>query len=182
MVAVCAVVTVDAAAVNPALVVAACTETFAGTATAASLLDRLTIAPPLGAAADNVTVHAVDAAPVSEELAHEIALSDGGTGGFSCKVRFFDPVVVAAMSFTDLALLTDAMTALKAALDVSLATMIEAGTTTAPSLLERRTSIEFSATPSIVTTQLSVPAPVIVVFAQLMLYGINPVCPRINST
>ena len=50
-VAACAVVTDETEAVNAALVALAATVTVAGTLTAALLLDRLTLNPPLGATA-----------------------------------------------------------------------------------------------------------------------------------
>jgi hypothetical protein len=48
-------------ALNVAVVAAAATVTEAGTASAALLLERVTLAPPDGAAALRVTVHALDA-------------------------------------------------------------------------------------------------------------------------
>jgi hypothetical protein len=64
----CAVLTALAAAVKFALLVPAGICTLAGTATAASLLSRLTFNPPDGALPFNVTVQPSVAAPVSEEL------------------------------------------------------------------------------------------------------------------
>jgi hypothetical protein len=83
-VAVCAVVTADAVAVKAALVAPAATVTDAGTFTDELLLDRLTVEPPLDAAAVSVTVQASVAAPVSEPAVHFTALSAAGTG-FSCR-------------------------------------------------------------------------------------------------
>ena len=71
----CAVVTADAVAVNDALVAPEATVTDAGTATAELLLASDTVIPLLGAAAVSVTVHASVAAPVSELLLHDTALS-----------------------------------------------------------------------------------------------------------
>jgi hypothetical protein len=49
--------------------------TVAGTETAASLLDKLTLKPPLGAAALSVTVQVSVADPVKEALPQERALN-----------------------------------------------------------------------------------------------------------
>src|SRR5665213_246232 len=74
-VTVCVVLTADTTAVKPALVAFGGTITVAGTVTAALLLDRLTIRPPLGAAALSVTVQASVPAPVSDALPHPSALN-----------------------------------------------------------------------------------------------------------
>jgi hypothetical protein len=71
----CALVTDETVAVNAALVALAATVTVAGTLTAALLLDRLTLSPPLGAAASSVTLHASLPDPVMDALLHESALS-----------------------------------------------------------------------------------------------------------
>ena len=63
-VAVCAVVTVVAEAVNLALAAPAVTVTVAGAVTVELLLDRLTVNPPLGAAALSATVQVSVPAPV----------------------------------------------------------------------------------------------------------------------
>jgi len=76
-VAVCGEVTVEAVAVNPALVALAGTVTAAGRLTALLLLARLTLIPPLGAAELSVTVQASVPAPVIDELLHVRLLSDG---------------------------------------------------------------------------------------------------------
>ena len=68
-VAVCAVVTVVAVAVKLALVAPAATVTVAGTVTAELLLARLTVNPPLGAAALSATVQLSVPAPVIVPLA-----------------------------------------------------------------------------------------------------------------
>ena len=68
-VAVCAVVTDDTAAVNPALVAPPGTSTEAGTATAALLLLNATVRPPDGAAAVNETVQTSLPVPLIEPLA-----------------------------------------------------------------------------------------------------------------
>ena len=64
----CAVVTEDTVAVNPALVAFAGTVTVAGTLTAALLLARLTLKPPLAAAAVSVTVQLSLPDPVMDAL------------------------------------------------------------------------------------------------------------------
>jgi hypothetical protein len=78
--AVCAVLTEATVAENPALVEFAGTATVPGTLTAALLLDRVTVVPPLGAAEDRVTVQASDPAPVIEPLLHERLLRVGCVG------------------------------------------------------------------------------------------------------
>ena len=75
----CAVVTDDTVAVNPALLALAGTTTVAGTVTAALLLVRPTLKPPLPAAAVNVTVHASLPDPVIDALLQESALRAPGT-------------------------------------------------------------------------------------------------------
>jgi len=70
-----AVVTDETVAVNAALVALAATVTVAGTVTAALLLERLTLSPPLGAAALNVTVQASVPDPVMDALPQERALN-----------------------------------------------------------------------------------------------------------
>jgi len=64
--------------VNPAVVAFAGTVTVAGTVTAALLLARLTLRPPLGAAADSVTVHASDPDPVMDPLLQESTFNAAG--------------------------------------------------------------------------------------------------------
>lgn len=71
----CAVATDATIAVNPALVALAGTVTVAGTETAASLLDRLTLRPPLGAADVRVTVQASIPEPVNDGFVQESALN-----------------------------------------------------------------------------------------------------------
>jgi hypothetical protein len=79
-VTVSAVVTEATVAVNPALVAPAATVTVAGTETAALLLAKLTLSPPLGAAEVKVTVQASAPAPVRDALLHESALNDDVVG------------------------------------------------------------------------------------------------------
>jgi hypothetical protein len=74
-VAFCVDPTADALAVKPALVAPAGTVTVAGTATAALLLDRPTLSPPVGAGAFRFTVHALFANPDTDALLHESELT-----------------------------------------------------------------------------------------------------------
>ena len=74
----CADVTDDTLAVNPALVAFAGTVTVAGTVTAALLLARLTLRPPLAAAALSVTVQLSLPDPVMDALLQVSALNAAG--------------------------------------------------------------------------------------------------------
>lgn len=65
-------------AVNGTLLALAGTVTVAGTVTAALLLDRLTLSPPLGAAAFSAAVQASVPDPVMDPLLQESALKAGG--------------------------------------------------------------------------------------------------------
>ena len=67
---VCEVLTLETIAAKLALVDPDGTETETGTLTAALLLARFTVTPPLGAAALNVTSHESDPAAIIDELAH----------------------------------------------------------------------------------------------------------------
>ena len=71
----CAVVTDETVAVKPALVAFAATVTVAGTVTAALLLTRLTLKPPLPAAAVSVTVQLSLPDPVIVALLQVSALN-----------------------------------------------------------------------------------------------------------
>ena len=73
-VAVCAEVTAETVAVNPALVAFAGTVTVAGTTTAELLLERATVTPPLAAGAVRLTVQASLPDPVRDALVQESAL------------------------------------------------------------------------------------------------------------
>jgi hypothetical protein len=77
IVAVCAEVTEETFAVNPALLAFAGTVTDGGTFTAELLLARFTLNPPVGAVALKATVHASVPDPAIEALAQETALRDG---------------------------------------------------------------------------------------------------------
>src|SRR5258708_5681061 len=74
----CAVVTDDTVAVNPALVVFAGTTSVAGTVTAPLLLARLTLRPPLPAAAASVTVQLSVPDAAMDTLLQENAFNTGG--------------------------------------------------------------------------------------------------------
>jgi hypothetical protein len=76
-VAVCAVLTEETVAVKVAVVAPAATVTEVGTVTAELLLARLTVKPPVGAAAFSVTVQLSVPAAVMELLAQLSALSTG---------------------------------------------------------------------------------------------------------
>ena len=82
----CAVVTDAMAAEKATLVALAGTVTVAGSVTAASLLERLTLCPPLPAAALRVTVQKSVPEPVIELLAQESALSVLGASGAAVPV------------------------------------------------------------------------------------------------
>ena len=75
MFAVCAVVTEATVAENVALFALAGTVTVGGTVTAASLLNSLTLNPPVGAGAVSVTVHASVPVPVNVEVVQASAMS-----------------------------------------------------------------------------------------------------------
>jgi hypothetical protein len=75
----CAVVTDGTVAVNAALVALAGTTTVAGTVTAALLLARLTLKPPLPGAAVSVTVQLSLPDSVIDALLQESALNAAGT-------------------------------------------------------------------------------------------------------
>lgn len=75
-VAVCAELTRDTIAVNPALAAFAGTVTVADTVTAALLLDGLTLSPLPGAGALNVNVQASVPDPVIDAVPQEIALNN----------------------------------------------------------------------------------------------------------
>ena len=75
----CAVVTEDTVAVNPALVALAGTTTVAGTVTAALLLVKPTLKPPLPAAALSVTVQVSLPEPVIDALLQDSPLKAADT-------------------------------------------------------------------------------------------------------
>ena len=94
-----AVATDETVAVNPALVAFAGTVKVAGTVTAVLMLDRLTLSPPLGAAAVSVTVQPSVPAPVMDPLLHDSALKTGtGTAMVSVSVALPVPALLVALS------------------------------------------------------------------------------------
>jgi len=94
------VLTDETVALKLALVAFAATVTDAGTVTLVLLLDRLTLTPPLGAAAFTVTVQASVPDPVIEELVQVSALSTGVAAAVVVPVSATsrgDPVALLAM-------------------------------------------------------------------------------------
>ena len=85
-VTVCADVTDDTVAVNPALVAFAATVTVAGTVTAALLLARLTVIPLYHAALVSVTVQVSLPAPVIDALLQESALNQEPRPHWTCAI------------------------------------------------------------------------------------------------
>jgi hypothetical protein len=170
----CAVVTADAVAVKAALVALAGTVTEEGTVSAALLLARPTLAPPVGAAAVRVTVQASVPAPVMEALLQVIALNAGAEGlepleGESCSAKVFVTPPELALRVTDCAVVTADAVAVKAALVALAGTVTEEGTVSAALLLARPTlNPPVGAAAVSVTVQASVPAPVIDALAQAM--------------
>ena len=96
-VAACAELTAETAALNPALVAFAGTLTEAGSVTALLLLARVTLSPPLGAAALRETVQVSVPAVVIEDVVQLSALSAAVLGAVpSCNAKVFEtPFAVA---------------------------------------------------------------------------------------
>jgi hypothetical protein len=163
------VLTEETVAVNVALLAPAATVTVAGTVTAELLLARLTLKPPLGAAALSATVQESVPAPVIDPLAQ---LNEDrfvvGAGAASCRAKVFVTPLALAVNVTVCAVLTEETVAVKVAVLAFAFTSTEVGTVTALLLLARLTvnpplySVPFS-----VTVQLSLPAPVIELLLQL---------------
>jgi hypothetical protein len=170
-VAVCAVLTDETVAANLALLAPAATVTEAGTVTALLLLERLTLNPPLGAAALNATVQESVPAPAIDPLAQlnadRLAVV-AGTAAPRCRAKVSATLPALAVRVAVCAVLTDETVAVKLAVVEPAATVTDVGTVTALSLLERLTvrpllgAAAFNA-----TVQESVPAPVIDPLAQL---------------
>lgn len=148
------------------------TVTLEGTVTALLLLARLTINPPVPAAALSVTVHASVDAPVNEELVQlspcrvaELELVDEG---FSCSAKVADVPFALAVSVAVCASLTAAMAAVKLAVFAPALTVTDDGTVAALLLLESdAASPPVPAAADSVTVHVSVPAPLRVDFEQL---------------
>ncbi len=170
-VAVCDVLTDVALAVNDAVDAPEANVMVAGTVTALSLLDTVTLIPPDGAAELSDTVQAVEPAPVNELLPHENALIEGATGEadpLRLIVVVFEVVPAVAVSVTVCAPVKPETVAPKLAFfePEEMATL--AGTVTAPLLLDRLIVIPpVGAAALNVKVQGSVPAPNIEEFAQL---------------
>jgi hypothetical protein len=168
-VAVWAVVTEETVAVKAAVVAPAATVTVAGTVTALLLLARLTVNPPVAAAAFSATVQESVPAPVIDPLAQ---LNEDrfvvGTAAASCRAKVFVTPLALAVNVTVCAVLTDETVAVNVALLAPAATVTVAGTVTAELLLARRTANPLLAAALFnFTVQVSVPAPVIDPLAQL---------------
>lgn len=170
-VAVCDVLTDLTFAVKDAEDAPAATTTLAGTATALLLLVTATLRFD-GAAALSDTVHDVVPAPVNELAPHENALIDGVMGAadpLRLIEAVFDAVPSVAVSVTVCEAVTLDTLAAKLALVAFCGTDTDAGTLTAPLLLARLTVVPPLGEDALkVTVQVSVPAPVIDEFAQLI--------------
>ena len=95
--------TAAAVAVKFALVAPAGTVTEAGTVTTLLLLAKLTVNPPVAAAALRVTVQLSVPAPVNDALPQVRAFNTGGgcpPGRFSCKVNVWTTLLALAVSVT----------------------------------------------------------------------------------
>ena len=174
-VAVCAVVTDATVAVNVAVAAPAATDTFSGTVTALSLLDRVTLWPLLCAAELSETVQLVVPEPVKELFPQDKAVTVGVAVGAEVEVAAFNLIEVVfvtepcvAVSVTVCAEVTEATLAEKLALVAPEITVTEAGMLIELLLLARLTAIPMlGALLLIVTVQLSGPALLIDVLAQL---------------
>ena len=170
-VAVCAVVTDDICAGNEAEEEPAVIVMLVGIDTALVLLASATLVPPDCAALLSETVQVVVPAPVNVLLPHVNEEREGATiapDALSLMEVFLDVDPCVAVSVTVCEALTAATVAANGALIDPEATVTEAGTAIAVLLLARLTvSPVLGAAADNVTVQLSVPAPVMEVFAQL---------------
>jgi len=154
------VLTAETVAVKLAVVAPAATVTLAGTVTALLLLARLTVNPPVGAAALNVTVQLSVPAPVNDPLVQLRALTVGALT-FSWSPKVLATLLALAVRVTVAAVLTAETVAVKLAEVDPAATVTLPGTVTALLLLARLTvNPPVGAAALNVTVQLSVPAPV----------------------
>jgi hypothetical protein len=157
-----------ATAENDALVDPPGTVTDDGTvngALFANLID--TVAPLLGAAADNVTVHTAEACETSAAglQVSELAVGGaggggGGGGGANCRAKLWDVPLSAATRVTVVVAVTAADVAPNVALVVPCATVTEAGTLTpvvAPAVPSATSSPPLGAGADTVTVQDAVP-------------------------
>jgi len=174
-VAVCAVLTEEAAAMKLTVVDPDCTVTEFGTVTAESLLDRLTAKPQVAAAEFRVTVQLSVPAPEIDPLTQVMPVNIGISGvvpvwpdAFNCKANVSAAPPALAVRVAVCAVLTGETAAVKLAVVDPGCTVTEAGTVTAESLLDRLTvkpplaAVEFNA-----TVQLSIADPVAPLKAQL---------------
>jgi hypothetical protein len=126
MVAACVDVTVAAVAVNPTLVAAAGTLTFAGTVKFVLLLASVTPNPPVAAGALKVTVQATDPGEPTEADAHETELSEADGTIESANVLDVEPAV--AVMVADCVDVTVAAVAVNPTLVAAAGTLTLAGT------------------------------------------------------
>ncbi len=170
-VAVCAVLTAETVAKKLAVVALAATVTVPGTVTAELLLARLTVNPPLGAAALSATVQESVPAPVIDPLAQlneDRFVVGAGTAAPSCRAKVSVTPLALAVRVTVCAVLTEETVAAKVAVVEPAATVADAGTVTALLLLARLTlNPPLGAAALSAIVQESVPAPVIDPLAQL---------------
>jgi hypothetical protein len=152
--------TAAAVAVKVALVALAGTVSDAGIVSAELLLERLTVNPLPGAGALRVTVHASVPVPENEVLVQVSPLSR--MTGLNCNANVSEMPPALAVSVAVCVELTAVLVAVNPALEALAGTVMEAGTATAASLLERLTrNPPLGAGPLRVTVQSSAPAPVI---------------------
>jgi hypothetical protein len=167
-VTVCEVLTEETVAMKLAAVAPAATVTVAGTVTAESLLVRLTIKPPLPAAALRVTVQLSVPAPVIDPFVQLSELSVGKVV-FSCTPKVSTTPLALAVKVTAWGVLTAEAVAVNLADVAPGATVTEAGTVKAELLLVRFTLKPAPVAAAFtVTVQLSVPTPVIDPLLQLI--------------
>ena len=170
-VAVCDVLTEATLALNDAAEAPEAMFTAAGTVTELLLLATLTLSPTDGAAEVKDTVHTVVAAPVNALLAQDRALTEGVSGDVAplrLIVVVFLTLPWLAVRVTTCEGVTADMFAVKLALVAPEGTATEAGTVTTPLLLARPTVRPLPGAGALnVNLQLSVPATIIVVLAQL---------------
>jgi hypothetical protein len=171
IVAVCEELTEATFAVNEAVDAPEATLTLPGTTTALLLLARATAIPVDGAGALKVIVQPVELAPVKEPLAQASELTVGKVFD-DVLLTFIEAVFVTvpcvAVSVTVCSEVVGDTFASKLALRAPEGTVMEAGTETMPLLLASVTANPVAGAPPVnVTVQVSVPAPVIDVLAQL---------------
>jgi hypothetical protein len=153
------VLTEETVAAKLAVVAPEATVTEAGTVTAALLLARPIVNPPLPAAELKVTVQLSVPAPLNDPVVQLSALREGPLP-FNCTPKVWVTPFALAVSVTVVEALTEETVAAKLAVVAPGATVTEAGTTIAALLLARPTvNPPVVAATFSVTVQLSVPAP-----------------------